>query len=257
MDINGKNIVLTGASSGIGLEILKLLTQFSDVKIIAVARHTENIPQKENIIYPFVADLSNQMGIDGLFDYSKKVFDQIDIFIANAGFAYFENLYSPDWEHIKNIFDLNTFSPIYSLEKLLATKSNRKKYFICNVSAVAHVPLPYYSLYCSTKAAIHQFLDTYKYETDHNIQIATVYPVATRTPFFKKAFNTEQVYLPFLSQEPITVAKAIIKGIKQNKTKIYPSLLFRVFNYWGRIFPFLFNMYSKNEQRKAQKSFSK
>lgn len=257
MDINGKNIILTGASSGIGFEVLKLLTQFNNVKIIAVARRTDSILQKENVVYPFSADLSTQQGIDSLFDYSQRIFGHIDIFIANAGFAYFENLSKPDWQHIQDIFNLNTFSPIYSLEKLIATKSSKNQYFICNASAVAHVPLPYYSLYCSSKAAIHQFLETYKYETDNKIQIATVYPVATRTNFFKKASNNKEVYLPFLSQEPITVAKAIIKGIGKNKTKIYPSLLFRVFNYWGHILPVLFKVYSHHEQRKAQKVFLK
>lgn len=255
MDINNKNIILTGASSGIGLFLLKLLSSYHNVRIIAVARRTESISVKEGIIFPFSADLSDEKGVDSLFEYSRSVFGETDLFIANAGYAYLEKLADPNWKHIENIFALNTFSPIYSLQKLAEQDTNNPTCFVCTISAVAQVPLPYYSLYCSTKSAIHQFIEAYRYEAPHNLQVMAVYPIATRTAFFEKAADDKDSPIPFLSQSPEVVAKAIVKGIEKNKKRVYPSLLFRIFNVLGQNFTFLFSLYSAFEKRKVDKKY--
>lgn len=251
MNINGKNIILTGASSGIGAALLKELLQFDNVRIIAVARHVETIPYKEGMVFPFSADLTNREGVDSLFAYAERTFGAIDIFIANAGFAYFEQMRQPDWEHIDAIFELNVFSVCYALEKFSVGVEDRKLLFICTISAVAFIPLPYYSLYCSTKAALHQFIETYRYEARKNLNIMAVYPVATHTSFFQKAYHSKKPVFPFLSQNSETVACSVIRGIKKDRKKVYPSCLFQVFNVFNRIFPFLGHFYSLNEKRKT------
>lgn len=252
MDIRGKHIVITGASSGIGKEILAILTTYSDVKIIAVARHTESIQQSEHI-YPLSVDVSTQVGVDKVFSFAQEIFGNIDIFIANAGFAYLEKMKIPDWKHATNIFDLNVFSPIYSLEKLTAENVNTPKVFVCTISGAGLVSLPGYSLYCSTKAALHHFIETYRYEKKDNLQITTVYPVATRTNFFDKATGEEDTPLPWPSQNSKTVAIKIVKGIESEKKKVYPSLLFRMFYPLGRAFPIFLRLYSLAEKRKVRK----
>ncbi len=254
MDINNKNIVLTGASSGIGLALLNMLLNYDNVRIIAVARHVETMPVVEGVVFSLSEDLSNEAGVNHLFEYAQSVFGEIDIFIANAGYAYLEKLLYPDWKHIDNIFALNVFSPIYSLEKLVKEDPFHAKSFVCTISAVAQVPLPYYSLYCSTKAALHQFLEGYRYEAPSNLNITAVYPVATRTSFFEKASKEKQPPIPFFSQSSEAVAKAIVKGIKREKKRVYPSLVFRIFNFLGQNLPFIFSLYSGSEKRKVDNS---
>lgn len=256
MDLIGKNIVLTGASSGIGKEILSLLSVVKDVKIIAVARHIDNIPQIDNVIYPFSADVSTQDGVDKVFEYAKLMFQSVDIYIANAGYAYLEKLDNPDWQHIEDIYKLNVFSPIYSLEKLVA-QNKGKIAFVCTISGAGLASLPAYSLYCSTKAALHHFVQTYRYEQTPNLQITAVYPVATRTEFFDKATGEESTPLPFPSQDAKTVARRIVKGIEQGKKNVFPSVLFRLFYPIGRAFPFMLKIYSSMEKRKVQKWLTK
>jgi len=252
MDINNKNIILTGASSGIGKEILNQLLTFEGVKIIAVARHTDDIPVAEDKVYPFAADISTPEGIDKVFSYSQQVFGDTDIFIANAGFAYLEKLENPDWKHIENIFSLNVFSPIYSLEKLVI-ESNKEKAFICTVSGAGLASLPAYSLYCSTKAALHHFIKTYRYEKSKNLQITAVYPVATRTGFFDKATGTDNTPLPWPTQDAKTVARKIVSGIIRSRKQVFPSVLFSLFYPIGRAFPFALCLYSLSEKRKVKK----
>lgn len=254
MDLKGKNIILTGASSGIGRDMLDILALYPNVKIVAVARHTDRIPQKEGVIYPYAADVSNKDGVDNVFNYAQEIFDGgVDVFIANAGFAYLEKINNPDWQHIEDIFNLNVFSAIYSLEKLVADSNNKRVAFACTISGAGLVSLPAYSLYCSTKAALHHFVQTYRYEQSENLQITAVYPVATRTEFFDKATGEDNTPLPFPTQNSQTVAKKIIRGIEKGKENIYPSLLFRLFFLIGRAFPLFLKIYSGLEKQKVRK----
>ncbi|MDR2955563.1 MAG: SDR family NAD(P)-dependent oxidoreductase [Prevotella sp.] len=253
MDLTNKKIILTGASAGIGLEMLLLLSKYKQVQIVAVARHTEDIPEMKGVIYPFAADASNQKGVDSIFDFAIQVLGGVDVFIANAGFAYIEKLDKPDWEHAQRIFDLNVFSPVYALERLTSINGNSPTAFVCTVSGAGLVSLPAYSLYCSTKAALHHFIETYRYEQKRNLQLTAVYPVATRTDFFDKAASEKATPLPFPAQDTKTVAKKIVRGIEKGKKTIYPSLLFRLGYPVGRAFPFLLKGYSLLEKRKVKK----
>lgn len=253
MKMTGKNIVLTGASSGIGKEILDILSSYTNIKIVAIARHIENIPRKDGVIYPFAADVSTSEGVDKVFDYVRSTIGDIDVFIANAGFAYLEKLNIPDWQHIEYIYKLNVFSPIYTLEKLTAISGSKAIAFVCTISGAGLASLPAYSLYCSTKAALHHFIQTYRYEQKSNLQLTAVYPVATRTGFFDKATGEPNTPLPFPSLDAKAVARKIIKGIESGKKTVYPSLLFRLFYPIGRAFPFLLKMYSLSERRKVRK----
>ncbi|GAB6013246.1 SDR family NAD(P)-dependent oxidoreductase [Viscerimonas tarda] len=252
MHIQGKNIVLTGASSGIGEVLLGMLAQYEDVKIVAVARHTGNIPLHNGQVYPFAADLSTQEGVDALFEYTKSIGCEIDLFIANAGFGYLEKLDKPDWKHIKDIFSLNVFSAVYSLEKLALSNNSKPRSFVSVISCAGLVSLPAYSLYCASKAALHHFMQTYRYESPTNLHIVSVYPVATRTAFFDKAANATNTPLPYPAQSAEKVAKAIIQGIEKDKKNVFPLFIFRLFYSVGRLCPFLLRVYSYLEKRKVE-----
>lgn len=253
MNLRNKKIVLTGASSGIGLEILKLLTLYDGVTIVAVARNVENIPGIEGVIYPFAADISTQEGVNNVFEYAEQMMGWVDLFIANAGMAYLEQLDEPDWRHMEYIYNLNVFSPIYSLEKLVAESGDREIAFACTISGAGLVSLPAYSLYCSTKSALHHFVQTYRYEQLERLQVTAIYPVATRTDFFDKATGEDNTPLPFPAQDADVVARKIVSGIEKGRTAIYPSLLFRLFYPIGRAFPFMLKVYSLLEKKKVRK----
>ena len=88
MQIAHKNIILTGAASGIGKALLNQLVDFEGIKVIAV--DLNNIENASDKIIPFICDLSQQSEVDRLFTFAIAHLQTIDIFIANAGFAYYE-----------------------------------------------------------------------------------------------------------------------------------------------------------------------
>jgi uncharacterized protein len=238
MQITHKNIILTGAASGIGAALLGLLRDFEGVKIIAVDQNP--VEMTSGSVIPFVCDLSQQTEIDRLFDFALEQFQTIDIFIANAGFAYYEAMQEANWQRIEKIFQVNVFSPIYAFQKMKALNQNREYFVLMTASAMAKVAIPGYALYGATKAALDRFEDAYRFEKADSGHLALVYPVATKTNFFGRSvdFKGKTVPLPFPASTAEEVAKAMINGILKNKTHIYTSRLFVA----GRFFQKLFEL---------------
>jgi short-subunit dehydrogenase len=171
------------------------------------------------------------------------------VFVANAGFAYYEKLETANWQHIEKIYQVNSFAPIYSLLKMKELNKDKDFYVCITASAMATMGLAGYALYGSTKSALDRFADAYWQEQESKNHLGLVYPVATRTNFFGSAGNQAPVYFP--SQTPQQVARSIYKGILKRKKKIYPSLAFRVSYFFG----FLQTIINRPYQWYAKKLF--
>jgi short-subunit dehydrogenase len=224
MQISNKNIILTGAASGIGRALLNLLVDFDNVQILAVDRQ---IGVNNDKTHWFRADLSQKQEVDKVFAEATRLFGSIDICIANAGFAYYETIQSTDYEHIEQIFRVNTLTPIYMLEKMKELNPNRESLTVMTASAMAKLGIPGYALYGATKAALDRFADAYWYENQEYCRLMLIYPIATKTNFFKTSVNQKSKLpvTPFPSHTPEFVAKCIINGILKDKKQVFPSLL--------------------------------
>jgi short-subunit dehydrogenase len=240
MNIDKTRIVLTGAASGIGEALLAQLAAY-DAQILAVDINPVELSPAKATLHTHTADLTDSAEMDSLFQIALEKMGGVDIFIANAGFAYFEKIDKPDWEHIERIYRLNVFSPIYALQKMAALNPRSPYCVVMTASAMAKWALPGYALYSSTKAALDSFADAFRYELEPNGRLMLVYPIATRTNFFKTANDDTPV--PWPTQAPEVVARAIISGIERNKNAVFPSVLF--LNTWraGHIIPGLKGFY--------------
>lgn len=120
--IENKKIVLTGASSGIGLEMLKILAKGKGNIILAVSRHAkERLFDFGPNVIPVNIDCSTKEGIDKLFTVAEAAFGKIDIFYANAGFPYYEAYDYADWDRVKKMFDTNTLSRYIHIQNMFST----------------------------------------------------------------------------------------------------------------------------------------
>lgn len=249
MDIKNKRVVITGATSGIGQHILKEFAKVEGVEIVACGRKIENLPTGSNI-FPFKADISKSDEVDALFDFSIAKMGGIDIFFANAGFAYYERFSSDSWQHIDNLFSTNITSPIYSLGKMIQINRGREFMVVMTCSVIGKLPFPGYSLYTATKFALDGFNSAMQYEMPSNGRLMMVYPVATRTEFFDRASVNTNMPHPYQSTKD--VVSAILKGIKKNKQRVFPYPLIVPILYIANIFPFLLKIYFKIQQRKLK-----
>ncbi len=224
MNLKDKKVVLTGAASGIGYELLQLLHQ-EGCSIVAVDRNEDHIDLNEPRVHRYSCDLSKEKNIDKLFTYAQKKLGAIDIFIANAGFAYYEEVKSADWNHIENIFKVNTFSPFYSAFKMKELAGDNPFRFMTTASAMGFYSLPGYALYSSTKAAVKSFGEAYRYQLSKGQTFQVVYPIATKTNFFEAAGGSP---VPFPSQTSAAVAKVMVNGLKTGKEAIFPAKIFQL-----------------------------
>lgn len=252
MEINRTRIVLTGGASGIGSAILRELIRFN-CKIIIADRNAAQL-EKVTLSYmdkviPFVGDLSNPDQVDQLFDFAITTLGSVDLFIANAGFAYYEQLKGPDWLHLEQIIRINTLSPIYSLLKMQQMNLHKNWKTVMISSAMAEWAVPGYSIYGATKAAIHRFAEGYAFDNPGR-NLLMVYPIATRTCFFETAGKDIPKAFPVQSAE--WVARKIIKGILRDRLHVYPSRLFRIILIINRLLPFIKPVYQSIEFRKLK-----
>ena len=248
--IEGMNIIITGANSGIGYHMMmKLLSKGN--RIMAVDKNTDVLCNVDGII-PFECDVSSKDGVDSIFDEASKHFDKIDLFVANAGLPYYESMDYVDWDRIDRIFRTNVHSPIYSYQSYVQHLNGRDGIFAITDSAMGLMGMPGFTLYTSTKFAVNGFQDAIRLEKGDNIQLTVLYPVATDTGFFKAASESD-FERPFPVQTPEHVASSMICGIEKGKKRVFPCRLFSVAMFLFKIFPPIKWLYLSSEKRKFER----
>lgn len=251
--VSHKNIVVTGASSGIGKSIMDELAAQEGNRILAVCRHSDKITGYGDNVIPFSCDLSTQEGVDALFARAEELFDKIDLYFCNAGAPYYERFDYEDWERIRHIFDLNTVGHIYTYSKYLHHLNGREGRLVYTISAMGEMALPGYALYAATKFAMKGFQQAIRDETPENLKISCVYPVSTRTNFFNVAAEGRKLDPPFPVQTPEKVGKAVVKGIEKLKEHIYPCAVFLPSKYLMKAVPPVKALYVKAQQSKLHR----
>jgi short-subunit dehydrogenase len=241
MKLEHQRIVLTGAASGIGLALLKQLADRPgqilavDVNASGLETACKRLEGGAAQIIPYACDLSTPENVDALFETALRTLGRIDLFFANAGFAYYEEIRQPDWAHIERIFRLNTFNTFYTIEKMQSLYGNTPYKVVVTASAMAFLAVPGYALYSATKAALHRFADAYRWQLADRRKLMLVYPIATRTGFFRAA--GENVPAAWPSQTPEAVARAILRGVRFDRQTVSPSPLFSLFLLLDRFLP--------------------
>jgi len=251
--ISHQNIIVTGASSGIGKSIVDELVAQEGNRILAACRRAETITGYGENVIPFSCDLSTQAGVDALFARAEELFDKVDIFFCNAGAPYYERFDYEDWDRIQRIFDLNTVGHIYAYSKYLHHLNGREGRLVYTISAMGEMALPGYALYAATKFAMKGFQQAIRDETPKNLSISCVYPVSTKTNFFKVGGGGRKMEPPFPVQAPEKVGKAVVKGIDKLKKHIYPCPVYLPSKVLMNVVPPVKKLYIMAQQGKLRR----
>jgi 3-oxoacyl-[acyl-carrier protein] reductase len=161
------NIIVTGASRGIGYELVKLLSTNSKHTIVAIARNSQKLQQLKTDclslnasanILPIVCDLSDQNKTEELISELSKQLKSVDVLINNAGAIVnkpFATISTTDLEYVYNI---NVFSVFRVIQAVLPIMNVEKKSHIVNISSMGgvqgSVKFAGLSAYSSSKAAL-------------------------------------------------------------------------------------------------------
>lgn len=242
MKIKDSTFVITGSASGIGKALAVDLISLGG-RVICVDKNPTNLAGQ---LLQIEIDLSQEINVLKMFDEIFKATTNVDCFIANAGFAYFERLTQPNWRAPQHIISTNFISPLYACLELTQRQSNQFSFvFMC--SAMAWLPIPGYALYAASKSALHAFVEAFEFDKETRVHLMVVYPIATETNFFNTGAR-----IPWPYQTDKQVAKSVINGITKKKRRVYPSLIFYWFLVVNRVFPVLGKIYQKIENAKRK-----
>lgn len=221
--------LITGASSGIGADMARILSE-KGYDLILVARNKRKMEVlskelKTNIeIIPM--DISSTYNCTELYNMVKK--RDIDILINNAGFGLFGHFNTTKLDKELDMIELN-IKTVHTLTKLfLKDFAKKNKGYILNVaSSAAFMPGPLMSTYYATKAYVLHLTEAINEELRHdkkNVYVGALCPGPVNTNFNKVAgvsFNLD-------SLESYDVAKYAINKMLKNKVVIVPGIKIKI-----------------------------
>jgi len=205
--------VITGANSGIGYAIAKKLNEVNK-KLILIDKDISSLSTFSNAIV-YKTDLSNEEEIKELCEHLKiyKIF----CLINNAGIGFRGGINELSQDQIINTLLVNIKAPLLITKYLIKNLIDNNSTIVNIASSVALNPLPFMSIYASSKSFIGNWSEALSYELRKTNTVITVYPAGTNTKFQVTAGVKKNEKENLLS--PDWVAVQIIKAVF-NKRKI-------------------------------------
>lgn len=194
MDIKGKVVIVTGASSGIGEAAAREFGR-QGARVVLAARRVERLETLAQEIESMntaaatlvvQADLTKLEDIKELISKTIEKFGRVDVLVNNAGFGrldWLENL-----DPVKDIqaqFDVNVMGVIQTTRQVLPIMMQQRSGQIINMCSMAGlVGTPTYTIYSATKHAVHGFSESLRREVKPwGIDVSMIYPGGVKTEF--------------------------------------------------------------------------
>lgn len=234
MEREKRVVVITGGTSGIGLEISKIYKNNGDIVCVLAYDISKNDDEKDL----YCCDVTNEEQVKRCIEKIGNKYQKIDIVINCAGYGIAGALELTPTENAKKQFDTNFFGT-YCINKYAIPFMKEKSCIVNLSSACALFALPYRGLYCSSKVAVDMYSKCLRMElAPSKIKVISICPGDVKTNFSKnrvKVFNTNQRYGDSIQKsiakaesnqdrrmEPSMVAKRIVKfASKKNPKPMY------------------------------------
>ncbi|NCN26359.1 SDR family NAD(P)-dependent oxidoreductase [bacterium] len=192
--ISGRTALVTGASSGLGVDFAKQLAE-AGANLILVARSEEKLNElKKELVSDFkvevdvlVVDLSKTKSAKTVYDFSKE--KNVTILLNNAGVGLHGHFLKQDLNPSAEMINLNV-NTLVKLTHLFAKQMLEKSdgYILQTASVAGFMPLQGYSVYAATKAFVLSFSQAINWELEGTgVSSTALCPGATKTAFFETA----------------------------------------------------------------------
>lgn len=226
--INGKYILLTGGSRGIGPVIAEALAA-RGAHLALAARSEEGLAkvaislrkyEVDTMIVP--VDLSKTTQQQALVETVMNKFGRIDILINNAGLETEGAYLDLAWDEIQNTVEVNLLAPMALTYHVLPHMLERKEGHIVNIASVAaKIGAPYAATYSGTKAGLAEWTRGLRLELEGSgVHFSTILPGYINDVGMFARFNLKSPSL-LGSTSPDKVARAVVKAIEKEKLEIF------------------------------------
>ena len=235
--------VVTGASSGIGLELAKLAAK-DGVALLLVA--DRNLTEAENAakaagaleVETLAADLGTRDGIDKLVDVIGE--RPVDVLIANAGHGLGDAFLTQKWEDIAHVIDTNvkgTASLIHTIGGRMVLRDRGR--ILVTGSIAGDMPGAYQLVYNSTKAFVNDFCVGLANELkETSVVVSCLMPGVTHTQFFDRAgMKDTQAGEMKNKADPAKVAKDGYDALLRGETQRVSGFMNKVQDVFAGLLP--------------------
>ena len=227
--LNGQIVLITGASTGIGLEFAKIAASYG-ARTLMVARDVSRLEQAaRTIVGPhapqlFAADLSNASEVEELIAKLDRAGLAPDMLINNAGAGASGDFVSDQWPKLDALMRLN-MNALARLSHWAAGRMVKKgRGAIINLSAaVATRPTPYFAAYAATKAFVNSLSQAMSAELKgKGVSVTAVHPPAVKTSFAdaNKADLHSTLVMKFPAVSAAYVARTALKAALRGRRSI-------------------------------------
>ena len=200
MDVQGKVVIITGASMGIGEATARVFAE-TGAKLVLAARSADKLAavanslpaQVETLIVP--TDMTAQAQVHALIDQAYTRFGRIDIVINNAGRAAVGPVATVNPDHYRQIIELNLLGPLHTMQVVVPKMKAQGGGVIVNISStVSKMAMPMIGAYASTKYALNGLSLTARNElAADNIRVVLFHPGQTATDLGKNGIFDESL----------------------------------------------------------------
>jgi 3-hydroxy acid dehydrogenase/malonic semialdehyde reductase len=230
MDLRGKIVLITGASSGIGAATA---LAFADegARLLLAARRAGKLAEVASAalargaqaVHSFHLDVRSRIAVQRAIDELPDEWAQIDVLVNNAGLSRgLEKVYTGKIEDWEEMIDTNVKGLLYVTRAVVPGMVVRNRGHVVNLGSTAgELPYPNGAVYCGSKAAVHVINDGLRQDLlGTAVRVTTVNPGTVETDFSLTRFRGDaekaaKVYKGITPLRPEDVAETIVWSVKQ------------------------------------------
>jgi uncharacterized oxidoreductase len=238
MKLKGKTILITGGTSGIGLELAKHLLAAGNTVLITgrSSARIQKAQQELRGVHVFQSDVSEPSEVGLLHQEVLSKFPKLDVIINNAGIMRNLNLNVASPSDITSEIEINLSGPILLNQLFLPHLKKQSEALIVNVSSgLALIPFTISPVYSAAKAGMHAYTKCLRVQMKGtSVRVIELLPPGTETPLFRGEF--EQELKGQKGMDVTVLVKQAIAGIEANQDEIRPGLA-KVLGFMSRVAP--------------------
>ncbi|MGM8362455.1 SDR family NAD(P)-dependent oxidoreductase [Flavobacterium sp. ARAG 55.4] len=246
--LKGKNVVITGASSGVGRAAAEAFAA-QGCNIVAVARGKKGIDdvvaycQTLNVLAVGVyADMSVAKDVEKVVEEALSMGGKIDIWVNNAGVMASGKFEEIPLEIHQQLIKTNLFGYMHGAYNALKIfKKQNEGILINNVSIGGFMPAPYSAVYSATKYGIRGMMECLQGEISNrkHIHICNLYPQLQNSTgnLHSAKYSGFDISIPFIASDPRDTAAAMVDLAKHPKKDSFPDLKAAALTKTYKLFP--------------------